>query len=403
LNPDPADLAPALAVPHVGVAPTPARLRSALWATRVQFSCLGMLAGGWGVHVPSAKAHFALDEAALSGLLLTAAIGAVSCLLFAGRAVAWLGARGAATVCAIVMASALALLLVLPNFYVGLLVMGVFGASSSLFDMSINAEGSALEAIGGRAVMSGLHGMFSLGGMAGAAACAALLKTGLSPAEGLALFCAGVALLAVGTGRRMLDCHPSSGGDEAHFVWPRGPLLLIGLLILAAMTAEGVMYDWSVLYMKQELGQPQAFAALAYMSFSAAMAAARFGGDALRERMPPRTLLAGGAAMSAVAMAVVLLAADPWIALVGFAVVGAGLAAAAPILFSAATLVPGTSRAAGIAAATSIGYGGFMLGPPLIGMIAHGTSLTWALGVLVLSAGLLALGARYVPAVGKER
>jgi MFS family permease len=93
----------------------------------------------------------------------------------------------------------------------------------------------------------------------------------------------------------------------------------------------------------------------------------------------------------------VLASANAWVALIGFALVGAGLAPVAPILFNAATRVPGVSRAAAIASVTSIGYGGFLIGPPLIGSIATATSLTLALGVVVLASALLAYGARFVP------
>ena len=142
---------------------------------------------------------------------------------------------------------------------------------------------------------------------------------------------------------------------------------------------------------------PQAEAALGYATFSAAVALSRFGGDFLRSRYSERALLRFGASMAAVAMAVVLLAANAWVAFIGFALVGAGLAPVAPILFNAATRVPGVSRAAAIASVTSIGYSGFMIGPPLIGGIASATSLTAALFVLVVASGLLAYGARYVP------
>jgi fucose permease len=163
------------------------------------------------------------------------------------------------------------------------------------------------------------------------------------------------------------------------------------------MTAEGVMYDWCVLYLKQDVGMPQAQAALGYATFSGAMALARFGGDLLRSRYSERALLRFGATISAVAMAIVLISANPLVAFVGFALVGTGLAPVAPILFNAATRVPGVSRAAAIASVTSIGYSGFMIGPPLIGSIATATSLTMALFVVVLASGLLAYGARFVP------
>ena len=145
----------------------------------------------------------------------------------------------------------------------------------------------------------------------------------------------------------------------------------------------------------------QSMAALGYAIFSGAMALSRFGGDYLRSRYSERALLRLGASVAAIAMTVVLISANRWIALIGFAVAGAGLAPVAPILFNAATRIPGVSRAAAIASVTSIGYSGFMIGPPLIGGIATATSLTIALGVVVLAAGFLAYGARFVPEKSK--
>jgi predicted MFS family arabinose efflux permease len=375
-------------------------LSSARRATRAQFAALGTLAGTWGAHVPSVKLHYVLGEAMLSTVLLAAAVGAVASLFAAGRIVARLGARKTAMVAACVMCAVLGVVLVLPNLAVLLPLMMLFGAAMSVFDVAINTEGSELETLSGRAIMSNLHGMFSVGGMVGAGVASVLLRAGIAPALQLALVCAAVAAFAVVSARGMLDTHVAQAADaseKAHFAWPRGLLLVLGLLIFAGMTAEGVMYDWSVLYLKQDIGMPQAQAALGYATFAAAMALARFGGDALRARYSERALLGAGAALSATAMAVVLLSANAWIALVGFALVGAGLAPVAPILFNAATRVPGVSRAAAIASVTSIGYSGFMVGPPLIGGIAQNSSLTAALGVVVLAAVMLALGARYVP------
>src|SRR6185295_20026175 len=161
----------------------------------------------------------------------------------------------------------------------------------------------------------------------------------------------------------------------------------------------GVMYDWCVLYLKQDVGLPQAQAALGYATFSAAMALSRFGGDLLRSRYSERALLRLGGIVAAFAMIGVLISANAWIAFIGFALIGAGLAPVAPILFNAATRVPGVSRAAAIASVTSVGYSGFMIGPPLIGSIATHSSLTTALWLVVVSAGLVAYGARFVPEV----
>ena len=380
-------------------APTLPALARTRWATRLQFLVLGVIVGTWGAHIPSVKARYALSEATLSLVLLAVAVGTVLALLIAGRVVGRLGARKTSALSALSMSVMLGVALEFASVAVLLPAMVIFGASMSLFDVAINTEGSELESLGGRAIMSNLHGMFSVGAMAGAAVTAALLTLDVAPRLQLFGICGAIAIVALVASRYMLDTHAGSGEDaeEAHFAWPRGLLLIIGILIFAGMTAEGVMYDWSVLYLKQDVGMPQAAAALGYATFCAAMALTRFGGDVLRTRYSEQAVLRWGATVSAVAMAVVLISANPVVAFVGFALVGAGLAPAAPILFNAATRVPGVSRAAAIASVTSIGYSGFMIGPPLIGSIATATSLTVALGVVVLAAGLLAYGARFVP------
>lgn len=381
---------------------SPVTLSRARRVTRLQFMGLGVLVGTWGAHIPSVRAHYVLDEMTLSLVLLAAALGTVGALFVAGRIVGWLGARSATALAVGLACVSLGIVLESPGLFALLPLMLVFGAAMSILDVSINTEGAALESLSGRPIMSNLHGMFSVGGMTGAALASLMLAAGVAPRLQLVGVCAGVAIVALSAARWMLETHAGSGDDsgKVHFAWPRGLLLIIGLLVLAGMTAEGVMYDWCVLYLNQEVGMSQARAALGYAIFSGAMAASRFGGDALRERYSERGLLRFGAGMAAVAMAVVLLSAHPWVALFGFALTGAGLAPVAPILFNAATRVPGVSRAAAIASVTSIGYSGFMIGPPLIGSIATATSLTAALGVVVLASGLLAYGAQFVPEKG---
>jgi len=269
-----------------------------------------------------------------------------------------------------------------------------------VFDVTINAEGTAIERDGGRPIMGNLHGCFSLGAMGGAAVAAALLRAQVDPVAqllGLGLLSATVLLLA---NRWMLDARPAPpapGEEQRHFVWPHGLLLLIGLLIFAGMTAEGVMYDWCVLYLKQEVGMTQDIAAMGYAVFAGAMAAARFGGDYLRARVSETALLRHCATLTAVTMATVLLTGSAWVAMIGYAFIGIGLAPIVPILFNAASRVPGSSSAAAIAAVSSIGYSGFLVGPPLIGAIAHALSLAAAMSVVVISASLLSICAHRIP------
>lgn len=363
---------------------------------------LGMVAGLFGAHVPSIARRYAFDEQRIALALLAATAGSVTMLLLAGRVIARLGARQTSAVAGALFALSLALLLVLPSAWLVFPVMFGYGAGQSLYDIAINAEGSMLELLGGEAVMSGFHAMFSVGAMLGAGAASLFFRLAVPPAVQLAVVGVVVAVSMVITSRGMLPMHPPADADGVHFAWPRGLLLLIGLLILAGMLAEGVMYDWSVLYVQQELGALPQRAALAYVAFSGATAAMRFAGDWVRARVAERTVVVAGALLSAVAMAATLLAHDTTVAMVGFAFVGVGLATVVPILYNAATRVPGVSRAAGIASASSIGYVGFMIGPPVVGAIAHASSLSWAMGTLVVACLLLMIGATRIPLGGNR-
>ncbi len=371
-------------------------LARAVWATRVQFAALGMLGGAWGVHIPSVKAQYGLSEAMLSAVLFAAATGAVFSLWGAGRLIGRLGARSACVLAALAMGVLLALALVWGSLWLLLPAMLVFGMAMSVFDVAINTEGTWLESLSGRTIMSNLHAMFSVGAMAGAAGTGALLRVGVDARVQLAAIGLGAAAVVLLAARWMLQAHPAPASEAAqqHFAWPRGMLLVIGLMIFAGMGAEGVMYDWCVLYLQQEVHLSQDRAAMGYAAFTAAMAAARFGGDALRSRFSERTLLRAGAGLAAVAMAVVLVSGHAVVSIIGYALVGAGLAPVVPILFNAATRVPGVSRAAAIASVSSVGYTGFMIGPPLVGALAQGLSLTAAMWVVVLASAALAVGAR---------
>jgi predicted MFS family arabinose efflux permease len=372
---------------------TAAQHAHATWAVRLQFFVAGALFATWGVHVPTVKLHYALGEQALAIAMLAAGVGAVATLTQAGRIVGRHGPRRAAMVSGALCAASVAALLVSSHYVVLLALMVVFGIGTSLFDVSINAAASDLERLDGRSLMSGFHGMFSLGGMVGAAGGSAMLAREVAPNAHLvgAALCSLVAIMAAGAA--MLRTVAGSPDEGPRFALPRGVLAVLGILAALGLIAEGAMYDWSVLYMTQELHSEPGFAALAYASFSGAMAAARFGGDWVRERVTPQLLMSASATLAAVSMAAVLWIAHPMVTLVGFALVGLGFANVVPVLFSTAAKVD-ANPAHGIAVVASLGYLGMMAGPPLIGVIAEYSSLTAGLFSVVVFAAVLAVGAR---------
>ena len=375
------------------LSPSGRTLSNATWGVRAQFLVSGALFATWGVHVPSVKTHYALGERALAIAMLAAGVGALLSLTQAGRIVGRHGPRGVTLATGLACALGIALLLSSHSYAALLVLMFGYGVCSSLMDVSINAEASEIERLSGRPLMSGFHGMFSLGGMTGAAVGSALNAAAVAPQQhllGAALV--GATIIVAGCSAMLrMEGPPASG---AAMSLPRGPLALIGLLAALGLVAEGAMYDWSVLYMKQELKTGAGTAALAYASFSAAMAAARFGGDRVRARLASVPLLRLSGALGAAGMALALVVPHPVAALLGFALVGLGFANVVPVLFSAAARVPGVTPAHGIAAVSSLGYVGMMAGPPLIGVIAEASSLKLGLFTVVVFAAVLALAAR---------
>lgn len=379
------------------------RLYAATWALRAQFFVAGALFATWGVHVPSIKAHYALGEQSLAIAMLASGVGAVFALLQAGRVLARHAPRRVVPLMALVCMPAVGSLLWPSQYALLLALMLTYGTAAALFDVAINDEATAIERAAGRPLMSGFHGMFSLGGMVGAAAWSVLAPIGVPAVQhlaGAAVALAGVALLASAF---MLRETRSDHAGATPLSLPRGPLLLLGVMAGLGLVGEGAMYDWSVLYLRQELDAAPAIASLGYASFSGAMAAGRFGGDWVRARMAPAALLRWSGALGALGMTLALAVPHPGAALAGFALVGLGFANMVPVLFSAAGQQPGIAPAHGIAAVSSVGYFGLMAGPPLIGFIAEARSLTAGLLVVIFfAAAVAALARRALGAAGRR-
>lgn len=380
------------------------------WLVRVQFFSLGFCMGTWGVHVPSVRGHFGLSDAALAVALLAAACGAVACLVGATSVVERLGLRRVQMVSATAMCAALAAVLLMQGYAALLLLMVVYGVGSALFDVSMNTQGSAVESLGGRKVMSGFHGMWSAGGMSGALLASWLHRQGVEPVQQMLwlnlIFMLIMVVSAWATRPLMPAQHAAMNAGDAgkapgqaraasSTIWPQGLLLTMGLLACVAMVAEGAMYDWSALYVLREVGLSPSHAALAFGVFSAAMAIGRFAGDHVRERVESVSLMRASGALGAFGMALALLLGGQVATLIGFALVGLALSNVVPVVFTAAAQLDPMRPTHGIATVSIVGYFGFVAGPVLIGFIAEQTSLHVAMASVVCFCAAFGLGARH--------
>jgi fucose permease len=269
------------------------------------------------------------------------------------------------------------------------------GASAGALDVSMNAQGVTVERHHWRPVMSSLHGMFSLGGMAGAAATGMIATLEVALLPHFVAIAALVCALGVAACRPMLPAAIEAGAEGPGFARPSLRILLPGIVALAALLSEGAMADWSAVYLSGNLGASTTSAAAAFAAFSMMMAAGRFTGDRLVARLGGDAVVRGGGALAALGLGLTLLIGHPLLAVIGFGLVGAGLSCTFPVVLSSAARTPGLPPSAAIAAVCTVGYFGFLLGPPLIGGLAELIGLPGALGLVVLLCGLIAaLGSR---------
>jgi hypothetical protein len=262
-------------------------------------------------------------------------------------------------------------------------------------DVTMNAHGVAVEKRYDRAILASFHAAFSIGGLAGGVIGALAAAADVDVRVQLAVVAAIAAAIGLTWSRRFLGADEDAVGRvEPVFVRPPRRLLALGALAFACLLIEGAAADWSAVYLRDDLGTTAAVAAIGFTAFSVTMTLGRVFGDRLVDRFGPEAVVRLGGTVAAVGFGLALVASAPVPAIIGFACLGAGMSGVVPIVFRASGHVPGMTAGVGLAAVSSTGYLGFLIGPPTIGGLAELLGLPAALGVLVLLAAAVALLAR---------
>jgi fucose permease len=358
-----------------------------------------MVLASWVPHIPAVKAHHAISDGQLGIVLLSMAVGALLALLPAGWLVGRFGSRRMTSVAALGLCLALPLPVLAPSVPLLSAALVVLGALNATLDVSMNAQAVVVELRYGRAIMSSFHGLFSLGGLVGAAVAGATMALGAGDV-GHVVGAAVVSTLAVAAALPGLVASPPRQASSPVFARPRGILLTLGALAFCGLVAEGAMGDWSAVYLHDVVGSSPAVAAAGFAATSLAMAAGRFGGDRLVRRFGAELVLRASAALAAIGLSGALAVGTVWAGVVGCGLVGIGIANVIPILFSAAGRVPGVAAGTALAAVATTGYLGFLAGPPAIGIAADLAGLRVALGIVSALCAAIAIGAGVLGRVG---
>lgn len=364
-------------------------------ATRSIFLIAGIGMSSWAPLVPYAKARLDVSDAALGGLLLFLGLGSLIAMPLTGSLVGKQGCKR------VILCSSLIVMLLLP-FMATLatpvtlaIALMLFGAAIGTLDVAMNIQAVEVEKAAERTMMSGFHGFYSVGGIAGAGLVSAMLWLGLSPLQAVLAILLLLLLLLLGSQRWLLTERMHQENTPL-FVVPRGWVLFLGLLCFILFLTEGAVLDWSALLLTQERMMPAAQAGLGYAVFSIAMSIGRLTGDRIVNRFSNRLVLAGGCLCAALGVLLLITINNVTVALLSFLLIGFGAANTVPILFSAAGRQTAMPVNMAISAMTTIGYAGILAGPALIGFVAHGFSLVTAFAAIVVLLVAVAASARLV-------
>lgn len=347
-------------------------------------------------HFPWIKQIHEMGDALMGFVLLFPAIGAVSMMLLTGNLIQRFGSKRFVLVGGILMQLCIPLILLVPSITFLAPMLLVFGGATGMMDVAMNTQAARIENIYQRPMMSSIHAIFSLGTLLGGGLTSLLLRFRWTPLEHAGMMAILLVLLVIACGPWLVKNENISVEKTPLVSIPRGPVLVLGLLAMVAMIIEGAAMDWSAIYARNLLEASSSQAAAVFTFFTLTMTLGRFIGDRLVHHWGPERMLRYSCGLGAVGLLIGLFSLSVEGAMFGFACLGFGLANTVPVIFSSACKISGVKPGIGIAGVATLGYLGFLIGPPLIGTIAEYLGLDRALLLIVCFCTLIAIFAGIV-------
>jgi MFS family permease len=331
----------------------------------------GAMIGMWATQIPAFKERLGLGSFALSIILFMMSGGTAFAMAFSVWPIRYVGVANSIRVSAILFCGSASLIPLASGAVTLAIIVLLFGASGGTMNVAMNAHAGEVEKRAGRPYMSSFHGMWSLGGLAGAGSGALLMQRFYPVVDALAISIA-MFVLFLWDQRGLLPIrHQQSAGHvpgNAKCAVAR-PTLVLGVVAAFAFGGEGVVLDWAAVYMRQGLDTGRELSLLGYPAFAGSMAVMRFAGDSIRRKFSASALVCTGALVAAFGLMVGPLTGHPAIMNVGCAITGAGLANIVPVLFSLAGALPRPDVQ--IAIVSTMGFAGLLAAPPLLGAIGQ--------------------------------
>ena len=355
------------------------------------FFLAGLCFSSWASRIPDIRLKLHLDNAALGAVLLGLPAGLLTSLPLAGWLVAKFGSRPIALSAAIAYALTLPVLGLVDAVWQLVACLFVFGMGGNLLNISINTQAIGTEALYGRTIMASYHGLWSLAGFSGAAIGTLFINLHWLPWQHFLVITALAILIVLVTSGSLVPEDSSAGSNQPIFARPDRSLINLGIIAFCSMICEGAMFDWSGVYFQKVIHPPQGLVAIGYTAFMCTMASGRFLGDWLATKWGIKRILQISGTLTATGLLTAIL--FPWLfpALLGFLLVGAGVSSVIPLVYSAAGRSKVLSPGVALAAVSTIGYLGFLFGPPFIGFIAQAFNLRVSLGLIAVLGSMIVI------------
>lgn len=358
--------------------------RTARLATALVFAVHAAVFAAWTPHIPSVKDRLDLNDGTLGLALLGAPVGSVVAMLLVGGAVARWGSRR------VVLAMLLGYALVSPGLPLAwspvalFVALALWGGFQGALDVAMNSQGITVETAYGRPILSSFHAWWSFGAFVGVGIGGLAVAAGVDLMTQMIVFTVLLVALAWPITRLMFGDDHAVDEHKLGLPWRDRRVLVLGAIMFGGLLCEGAIGDWAAVYLRDSLGTPVERVGLGYAVFAVTMFLGRVMGDRWVERFGAARVVGTLAAVGGIGFGTGLLVGEFWVVLIGFATFGLGLACIVPVAFSSAAAQSDAHAGQAIAGVATAGWAGFLLGPPLIGLLAHTTSLPLALGVLPL-------------------
>ena len=353
-------------------------------AVSIFFFIAGLTVASWASRIPDIKTALHLNEAALGGILFAIPVGQIISLPLSGWLVSRFGSRQLVIAAAIFFPLTLILIGFATTVWQLVIVLFFFGMWANLVNIAMNTQAVGVESLYGRSIMASFHGLWSLAGFCGAAAGNFFVAADIPPFVHFIIIAIAAIVMVIVSYRNTLPDNGYKKSSQPIFVKPDKAVLLLGFIAFCSMVCEGAMADWSGVYFQKVIQSPAAYKTLGYVAFMGTMATGRFLGDWLITKFGAKRILQFSGILIAAGLSVVI--AFPYLpsAIAGCLLVGFGASCVVPMVYAVAGKSSTMSPGLALAAVSTIGFVGFLIGPPVIGFIAQFAGLRLSFAVIAL-------------------